>query len=224
MFPVFARARENARRASCQSNLKQIGLGITQYTQDYDEKLPFRCAFNYAGGEAISWRRVIYPYVKSTQVFACSSNPFNSGTQYYNLDSQDDAMTSAGLSLTNSPRFNISYGVNGLDNMSGAGGGTSPMPNGIGRSLVALPAVAQTIMATEETRVTSEAVFTDAGSMFKGHLGTVNFLFCDGHVKALKPTATGTPINMWNIEENVGDADSSLMNALSNWQTKVNAG
>ena len=39
LFPVFARARENARRASCQSNLKQIGLGIFQYTQDYDEKM-----------------------------------------------------------------------------------------------------------------------------------------------------------------------------------------
>src|SRR4051812_17971231 len=40
LFPVFARARENARRASCQSNLKQIGLAIMQYTQDNDERLP----------------------------------------------------------------------------------------------------------------------------------------------------------------------------------------
>src|SRR5690349_12144108 len=40
LFPVFARARENARRASCQSNLKQIGLGFHQYTQDYDDRLP----------------------------------------------------------------------------------------------------------------------------------------------------------------------------------------
>src|SRR3569833_1960098 len=39
LFPVFARARENARRTSCMSNLKQIGLGVMQYTQDYDEKL-----------------------------------------------------------------------------------------------------------------------------------------------------------------------------------------
>ena len=38
LFPVFARARENARRSSCQSNLKQIGLGQLQYVQDYDEK------------------------------------------------------------------------------------------------------------------------------------------------------------------------------------------
>src|SRR4028119_422853 len=40
LFPVFARARENARRASCQSNLKQLGLAFAQYTQDYDEMLP----------------------------------------------------------------------------------------------------------------------------------------------------------------------------------------
>lgn len=40
LFPVFARARENARRTSCLSNLKQIGLGFMQYTQDYDEKFP----------------------------------------------------------------------------------------------------------------------------------------------------------------------------------------
>lgn len=40
LFPVFARARENARRASCLSNLKQVGLGIMQYTQDYDERYP----------------------------------------------------------------------------------------------------------------------------------------------------------------------------------------
>jgi len=40
LFPVFARARENSSRSSCQSNLKQIGLGFLQYTQDYDERFP----------------------------------------------------------------------------------------------------------------------------------------------------------------------------------------
>src|ERR1022692_2123096 len=39
LFPVFARARENARRSTCQSNLKQVGLGLLQYMQDYDEKM-----------------------------------------------------------------------------------------------------------------------------------------------------------------------------------------
>ncbi|HOJ21988.1 MAG TPA: DUF1559 domain-containing protein [Armatimonadota bacterium] len=41
LFPVFARARENARKANCQSNLKQIGLAFQQYRQDYDETWPW---------------------------------------------------------------------------------------------------------------------------------------------------------------------------------------
>lgn len=39
LFPVFARAREKARQASCSSNLKQLGLAFIQYTQDYDERI-----------------------------------------------------------------------------------------------------------------------------------------------------------------------------------------
>lgn len=72
LFPVFARARENARRASCQSNLKQIGLGIVQYTQDYDESYPR----SYDSGNdvfATTWMGRIQPYVKSTQILLCPS-------------------------------------------------------------------------------------------------------------------------------------------------------
>ncbi len=71
LFPVFARARENARRSSCQSNLKQIGLGTMQYAQDYDEKiLP-----NYlpAGASNQMWSYIVQPYVKSNQLFNCPS-------------------------------------------------------------------------------------------------------------------------------------------------------
>ena len=70
LFPVFARARENARRSSCQSNLKQIGLGILQYTQDYDEYMPVGTTGNGAGG----WVGQVYPYVKSLQIFICPSD------------------------------------------------------------------------------------------------------------------------------------------------------
>src|ERR1051325_2216303 len=66
LFPVFSRARENARKSSCLNNLKQIGIGIAQYTQDYDELYPSQ----WMGG-AWSWGYSIYPYVKSTQVFRC---------------------------------------------------------------------------------------------------------------------------------------------------------
>src|SRR5437763_7255396 len=52
LFPVFGRARENARRSSCQSNLKQIGLGLAQYTQDYDENYPISEDATGAGATA----------------------------------------------------------------------------------------------------------------------------------------------------------------------------
>ncbi len=68
LFPVFARARENARRSACQSNMKQIGLGFLQYAQDYDESLPFG-----TGGNR-HWVEPIMPYVKSQQIFVCPSD------------------------------------------------------------------------------------------------------------------------------------------------------
>ncbi len=81
LFPVFARARENARRSSCQSNLKQIGLGLLQYVQDYDEKYPITFqningsaeAFQNAQNER-GWAYNIQPYLKSGQVFQCPSD------------------------------------------------------------------------------------------------------------------------------------------------------
>lgn len=74
LFPVFARARENARRASCMSNLKQINLGMMQYTQDFDERLP-----DYKGGSAPFYHEQLQPYVKSYQIFRCPNAPKLSG-------------------------------------------------------------------------------------------------------------------------------------------------
>jgi len=104
LFPVFARARENARRTACLSNMKQIGLGIMQYTQDYDEHYPrawggigtdgrtgnpddietdtgkpggvftIYAASTSTPGNYRTWMDYIYPYVKSTQLFHCPSH------------------------------------------------------------------------------------------------------------------------------------------------------
>jgi prepilin-type N-terminal cleavage/methylation domain-containing protein/prepilin-type processing-associated H-X9-DG protein len=77
LFPVFARARENARRSSCQSNLKQIALGIKQYSQDYDEKFTPRCTTcSSSPGVSRGWSQLIQPYVKSTQILQCPSEKY----------------------------------------------------------------------------------------------------------------------------------------------------
>ena len=78
LFPVFARARENARRSSCSSNFKQIGLGLMQYTQDYDERFPLSAISQVrpsVDGTPIGWADAIQPYVKSTQILQCPSEP-----------------------------------------------------------------------------------------------------------------------------------------------------
>jgi prepilin-type N-terminal cleavage/methylation domain-containing protein/prepilin-type processing-associated H-X9-DG protein len=68
LFPVFAQAREKARQISCLSNMKQLGLGLMQYTQDFDE----RFCNGYSGyGGGGGWSVQIYPYVKSAKVYEC---------------------------------------------------------------------------------------------------------------------------------------------------------
>jgi len=75
LFPVFARARENARKAACQSNLKQIGIAMIMYTQDYDEKYPSAAnggATDGPDGKSNRWYDVVNPYVKNKQqVWIC---------------------------------------------------------------------------------------------------------------------------------------------------------
>jgi prepilin-type processing-associated H-X9-DG protein/prepilin-type N-terminal cleavage/methylation domain-containing protein len=97
LFPVFSRARENARKASCQNNLKQIALGFTQYMQDYDGRFPHAWDIApadfgikpYSGGRPayvtspsdapIVWPAKLEPYLKSRQIFNCPSRTRNVG-------------------------------------------------------------------------------------------------------------------------------------------------
>jgi len=79
LFPVFARAREKARQASCLSNIKQIALAGLMYLQDYDERFP-----GHGCGWADPWlsngrtetcyTAKIYPYTKNIQMFKCPSD------------------------------------------------------------------------------------------------------------------------------------------------------
>ncbi len=83
LFPVFARAREKARQTSCLSNVKELGLGVLMYAQDYDERFPDWMGWN--GGDVNNhpekrWYWKIYPYVKNQQIYACPSWSGSSST------------------------------------------------------------------------------------------------------------------------------------------------
>ncbi len=93
LFPVFAQARDKARGAACMSNMKQIGLAVQQYVQDYDERLFFRASKDSTAANlgkirsgavipgtdtvataSAQWYNVLMPYIKSTDVYNCPSD------------------------------------------------------------------------------------------------------------------------------------------------------
>ena len=197
LFPVFGRARENARRSSCQSNLKQIGLGLIQYSQDYDEQM-VRTWYGPLGYEAsdtttpkYKWMDAIYPYVKSEQIFTC---PSHTTTEAYKRQ--------------NGTNYG-SYGMNEAYRDSYVGNNTVPPTglSGAGLSMAAVGAAATTIYiadtfdddpggpsnylwafgdSTAGGTVNTTASPRTMSRLVERHLETTNFLFIDGHVKAMK--------------------------------------
>jgi prepilin-type N-terminal cleavage/methylation domain-containing protein/prepilin-type processing-associated H-X9-DG protein len=173
LFPVFARARENARRASCMSNMKQIGLGYMQYAQDNDEYLARpgwsgTVAENVWPNGTISssnpWHLKIYPYIKSTQVFNCPSSKIvwlgevNTGITYG----------------ANHPLMEAPFTAVGA-------------PPSLRLSALALPA--QTLMVSDSEGKAAYTVLqtyltgSSARGMADRHMNGSVIAYCDGHAK-----------------------------------------
>jgi len=196
LFPVFARARENARKSSCQNNLKQIGIGIMQYVQDYDETYPpARARGHRADGDWVPWHYVIQPYVKSYQLLECPSNS--------NRRNALNKTNGGGI-----PFIARSYLANGNsgsypNDLCGATGcGNTLMRENVYTALSDIESPAQVIAVTEgRNRQDPDVWFSaiTADNLMWGHLNQANFLFADGHVKSMKPTATIDGTNMWTI-------------------------
>jgi prepilin-type N-terminal cleavage/methylation domain-containing protein/prepilin-type processing-associated H-X9-DG protein len=192
LFPVFARARENARRSSCSSNVKQILLGVMQYTQDYDEKYPPSFTFNGSGTPITAWYTYLQPYIKSTQLFYC---PSDSNTTPQTLST---LVVSGGFPVSYAANFSLGGDLaSSLVSLSSVQSPSTTVYMSDGAMQATGPN--GTVLLTSPVKVGGLNMLIDPsfGGLASGvnrdyvgpnprHLETANVGFADGHVKSLR--------------------------------------
>ncbi len=173
LFPVFARAREKARQASCQSNLKQVTLGMQMYAQDYDEVLPFSVV-GVATGPLYSVFDVMQPYIKNQQILLC---PSDSGPSV-DLTSLGMGACSYITNETVMPAWVVGLGT------------TPPM------SLAMIHKPAECAAFADGDLDESQLPAAMVVAPDPRHNEMANYSFVDGHVKTLKEVPPGHDSHM----------------------------
>lgn len=225
LFPVFARTRENARRTSCLSNLKQIGLGMMQYTQDYDERYalitwrdsPQRLQTNtsmpgrkywvngnegYASGYLVTWMDIIYPYVRSTPLFKCPSHTLDEAYPSYGYSEV------FGAHRTNGWRYDSST----LNSATFRSLSSAQVQRSAEVYMIAEYAFNYINAAPNNHGAYARSTNSDANLCVAPHLDGGNIVFADGHAKWVsRPKFAATPIGA-----STGPVDNTC--DVSNWQ------
>jgi prepilin-type N-terminal cleavage/methylation domain-containing protein/prepilin-type processing-associated H-X9-DG protein len=171
LFPVFAKAREKARQSSCNSNLKQIGLAVLQYVQDYDEKFPYAAQYTPwhayiaegGSGRIPSFQQFLHkavgPYIKNDQIWTCPSGEYWHGGVYATNNDESSYMWNAG---------------DGNNRLAGA-------------AMAWIPEPARTPMVWDRWGYSTSAIHNEG----------VNIVIVDGHAKWYR-TAGSQPPYWWN--------------------------
>jgi len=194
LFPVFARARENARRSSCMNNLKQFGLAVMQYTQDYDETYPYANDYSHGGQWATSmifWSEILKPYHKSNQIFYCPSSPYSPSRNPWPIygnyaanrrilllsDSGKPPLSLAAVAAPAQTYLFFDAGTYSIDPANVTG------PKGVASYLPGTAKIANVPFSTW-----SPAGYSELQDDYENgrHFGGINVTFADGHVKWLK--------------------------------------
>ena len=205
LFPVFARARDKARQASCTSNLKQIGLAAMMYVNDYDEIFPphYTYWFGDSNIRLLGYYDLLSPYTMNEQIYVCPSGRWTSTSRRPGLPEPSGFYGQV---------FTASYGcVVHHSHFANAGFGTGLWSfSGMGLELARLTRPAEKILVVESTshvlgNPANIGFNTDGtpmtmqddgrvGNMMYRHGRMMNVAYCDGHVKAIPQLMTYEPL------------------------------
>jgi prepilin-type N-terminal cleavage/methylation domain-containing protein/prepilin-type processing-associated H-X9-DG protein len=195
IFPTFQKVRDNARRASCQSNLRQISMALMQYTQDNEERYPVGNNVVPWGFWGRGWAGEVYPYVNSRETFRCPDDSTTRPSVSYsfngNLDGQQRGGTlSASLAPASTVLLNECQGVpadpaDPQEGNSGAGHGND---GGAGFIDYSGPDAHWVTGPMGQPAWNTGLNGGGYGNQWQGiHAGGSNFAMEDGHVKWLRP-------------------------------------
>ena len=212
LFPVFSRARENARRTTCMSNMKQLGLAVMQYAQDDDAIYPASWVDTYTGpGDGGSnpdgldefWSDMLYPYVKNPQIYTCpdrSSETYSSYIPQPRNTPNDTFWGTYAINSTYAPYY-APYSYTHSNVTCLAAGAQDAPESAVSDTVGTIFLCEGQTPATYGNKgnviywpggndptiqTTTEPYTMSIGSYFveAPHLDTTNVLFCDGHVKS----------------------------------------
>jgi len=172
LFPVFGRARENARKATCQSNLKQIGLAMEMYSQDYDGFFPLW--YNSAGTNGVnkSWVDILSTYANAKGKYNNSKRPYYQNT-VFDCPSFDENAAPADYLY-----YAVLYGYSlCVDNELAR----IPKPSEVG--IVADGEAYAQVTWANNHRVGTPGTAVSSSPLRNRHSEGLNILYCDGHVK-----------------------------------------
>lgn len=187
LFPVFAQARESARKTSCLSNMKQLGLAVLMYAQDYDERGPLGWqpdptmvippGWPSWGASEISWRFATFPYSKNGALYMCPTfeKPDEPLWLYHRDEIQGNIHRSYALNYSMAHWWCPGHKLAGCTRPAGS------------------------ILITESREwnadwrmdmTSGRAWFDGNKGIMTTHSGVSNFTFYDGHTKAMRLKAT----------------------------------